>query len=360
MKKLVIYIPSIEAGGVEKNLFYISNYLSKKKFDICIVTANKNYKKFFDKKIKFICPNSMKWNNSSRIIKTFICLGLILTKLSLNNISIFSFQSNVSAIILSKLFNLKVIIRLNTSTDKYINNFIKSFFFKVIYSMSDEIIVNSLEFKKNLKKILKLNSTEILNPIKTENFIKKTHIDYFKNFPGIKILSIGRLTDQKNQIIILKCLNILKKKQINFRFYLIGAGYKLNELKQYVKDQNLSANVKFAGYKRNAQEYIGSSNLFILSSKYEGLPNVLIEAQLQNVPIISSDCSTGPKEILLNGKLGHLFKVDNYISLSKLIINFSKDKKKFLYKAKLAKKYLYRFDYEKNLTKYQKIITKIL
>ena len=130
MKKLIIYIPSIEGGGVEKNLYYISNYLSKKNIDIYIVTANTNYKKFFNNKIKFICPEHIRWNNSSRLIKTFICLALIIKKLPLKNISILSFQSNVSAIILSKLFNLRIIIRLNTSTDKYINNFIKRFFLK--------------------------------------------------------------------------------------------------------------------------------------------------------------------------------------------------------------------------------------
>ena len=360
MKKLIIYIPSIEGGGVEKNLYYISNYLSKKNIDIYIVTANTNYKKFFNNKIKYICPDSLRWNNSSRFIKTLICLALIIKKLPLKNISILSFQSNVSAIILSKLFNLKIIIRLNTSTDKYIKNLIKKFFFKTIYSMSDMIIVNSLEFKRNLHKVLKINSIQIFNSIKYKDFNKKLRIDYFKNFSGIKILSIGRLTDQKDQITILKCLNILKNKEINFRFYLIGEGYKLNMLKQYVKDQKLSKNVKFAGYKSNAFKYIQSADLFVLSSKYEGLPNVLIEAQSLNVPIISSDCSTGPKEILLQGKLGYLFKVGNYLSMSKLIIDFSKDKKKFLYKAKLAKKYLYRFSYEKNLSKYYNIINKIL
>ena len=360
MKKLVIYIPSIESGGVEKNLFYISNYLAKKNIDVYIVSANKNKKFFFNNKVKFICPNSARWNGSSRVIKTLICLGLIIKKLPLKNISILSFQSNVSAIILSKLFSLKIIVRLNTSTNKYIDNFIKIFFFKTIYSMSDVIIVNSLEFKKNLKKILKLNSVQIFNPIKSINVNKILKINHFKNFNGVKILSIGRLTDQKDQITIFKSLKILKKKKINFKFYLIGTGYKLNELKQYVKDQQLTEHVKFAGYKSNAQEYIRSSDLFVLSSKYEGLPNVLIEAQLQNVPIISSNCSTGPREILLNGKLGNLFKVGNYISLSEMIINFTKDKRDFLDKAKLAKKYLYRFDYEKNLSKYQNIINKIL
>ena len=360
MKKLAIYIPSIEAGGVEKNLFYISAYLLKKNIDLTIVTANKNKKKFFNDRINFICPKNNKWNNSSRLIKTLICLGLIITKLPLKKISILSFQSNISAIIISKIFNLKIIIRLNTSTDKYINNFIKKYFFKIVYSMSDKIIVNSLEFKKNLKDALKLNSIQIFNPIKKINNNRRSKIGYFSDYKGLKIMSIGRLTDQKDQITILKSLNILKKKKINFRFFLIGSGYKFDKLNEYIKIHNLSNFIKFAGYKSNAFNYIDCSDLFILSSKFEGLPNVLIEAQLMNIPVISSNCSTGPKEILLNGKLGSLFKVGDYVALSKIILSFYKDKKFYLDKAKLAKKYLYRFDFEKNLNKYYNIILKIL
>ena len=360
MKKLAIYIPSIESGGVEKNLFYISSYLVKKKIDVSIITANTNKKKLFDSKMNFICPKSNRWNNSSRFIKTLVCLGLIVTKLPIKKTSIFSFQSNISAIVISKILNLKVVIRLNTSPDKYINNFIKNFLFKIFYSMSDKIIVNSLEFKKNLSNTLKLKSTHVFNPIQNINDNERLKIDYFSSFRGLKIMSIGRVTDQKDQITILKSLNILRSKKINFRFFLIGNGYKLDELREYIKKYNLTNYVKFAGYKTNAFNYIGSSDLFILSSKFEGLPNVLIEAQLQNVPIISSDCSTGPKEILLNGRLGSLFEVGDHISLSKIIVSFVKDKKKFLKKTKLAKRYLYRFDYKKNLHKYYNIIIKIL
>jgi glycosyltransferase involved in cell wall biosynthesis len=226
--------------------------------------------------------------------------------------------------------------------------------------MSDKIIVNSLEFKKKLSNTLKLKSTHVFNPIQNINDKERLKIDYFSSFRGLKIMSIGRLTDQKDQITILKSLNILRNKKIKFRFFLIGSGYKLNELREYIKRYNLTKYVKFAGYKKNAFNYIGSSDLFILSSKFEGLPNVLIEAQQQNVPIISSDCSTGPKEILLNGRLGSLFEVGDYISLSKNIVSFVKDKKKFLKKTKQAKKYLYRFDYKKNLNKYYNIIIKIL
>ena len=360
MNKLIIFIPSIESAGVEKNLFYLSNYLIKRNVDVNILTANNNKKNYFNKKINFICPRSNKWNNSSRLIKTLICLYLFIINVRKNNISFLSFQSNIAAIILSKFFRLKIIIRLNTSLDKYIKNIFKKFIFKFFYNLSNNVIVNSFDFKKELISKLNLKSIEILNPIKIDNKIRKKRIKFFNNFNGIKILSIGRLTDQKNQITILKSLNILKKQNIKFKFFLIGQGYKLLELKKFIKKNKLSKDVKLAGYKSKAYEFISSSDLFVLSSKYEGLPNVLIEAQVQKIPIISSDCNTGPREILLNGKLGTLYKVDDHTELSKTIIKFYKDKKIFLQKAKLAQKYLFRYDYENNLNKYYKTIKTIL
>ena len=76
-----------------------------------------------------------------------------------------------------------------------------------------------------------------------------------------------------------------------------------------------------------------------MSSKFEGLPNVLIESQKYGVPIISSNCSTGPNEILMNGKLGELFSVGDYHNLANKLLDFSKSKKNLRLKSVYAKKY---------------------
>ena len=161
MNKLIIFIPSIESAGVEKNLFYLSNYLIKRNVDVNILTANNNKKNYFNKKINFICPRSNKWNNSSRLIKTLICLYLFIINVRKNNISFLSFQSNIAAIILSKFFRLKIIIRLNTSLDKYIKNIFKKFIFKFFYNLSNNVIVNSFDFKKELISKLNLKKTQV-------------------------------------------------------------------------------------------------------------------------------------------------------------------------------------------------------
>ena len=111
-----------------------------------------------------------------------------------------------------------------------------------------------------------------------------------------------------------------------------------------------------AGYKKNAENYISDSDIFVLTSKYEGLPNVLIEAQKYNIPIISSNCPTGPSEILLGGKLGVLFKVGDYRMLTNKLLDYYKNKNNLKKKSKLAKKYLFRFDPISNSLNYRNLI----
>ncbi len=359
MRDLVIFIPSIEGGGVEKNLFYIAKFLKKKFKNIFLVTADRLDKNLFGNNIKLIAPKSRFYNNKPRIIKSLICSFLLFNNFKSKNILIFSFQSNFFSILISKIINSKLIIRLNTSPEKYSQSFHKKLLFKILYGLADEIIVNSYEFKKNIKNYFNLKSNVILNPIK-RNYTKKK-INFFKNFQGLKIITIGRLSNQKDHITLLKALNLLKNiSKVNFKLYLIGRGYNHAMLLDFIISNNLQKNIKLAGYKKNASDYLKSADLFILSSKYEGLPNALIEAQAAGVPVISSNCPSGPQEILMNGKLGDLYNSGDYKSLCKKINNYYKNKKILNKKSMLAKKYLYRFDYQKNLEKYSIILKRYI
>ena len=353
MKNLIIFIPSIENAGVEKNLFILSNYFAKHINNTYLVTANNNYKKKFNKKIKIVCPKSRFFNNQSRTIKSICCFFLILNLFKRKKFVLFSFQQNLFALIISKIFSVDLIIRLNTSPNKYISNYFQKIIFQTIYKLANEIIVNSKDFKKNLKKKLNVKSSYIYNPIITNEKFKKKRKKINKH---LKILNIGRLTHQKDQMTLLRSLKLLKENNIRFKASIIGGGYNYDNLKEYIKTHQLQKEIKLLGYKKNAHKFMNKANLFVLSSKYEGLPNVLIEAQASGTPIISSNCPSGPKEILMNGKLGELFKVGDYESLCKKIFEYSKNKKILKKKSILAKKYLYRYNYKSNLEKYLKIL----
>ena len=105
---------------------------------------------------------------------------------------------------------------------------------------------------------------------------------------------------------------------------------------------------------------IKKSELFILTSAYEGLPNVLLEAQSLKKFIISSDCPTGPREILENGKFGFLFKIKDYKKLSLLILEYAKNKNKYRKKIQLGYRSLDRFNLDLNANKYLNEISKII
>ena len=129
-KSLLIFIPSIENGGVEKNLYLVANYFAKNNVSVKILTAFNNNRKFFDKKIKIISLKNKDNLINSRFLKTLITIFLFFKYCCFKNNLILSFQSNITAILLGLIFNKKIIIRSNTSPDKYIKNPLNRIIFK--------------------------------------------------------------------------------------------------------------------------------------------------------------------------------------------------------------------------------------
>ena len=149
VKKLIIFIPSIEGYGVEKNLFIIVNFLSNHFNKIVLISASKKYKKKFSKKIDFLAPQNKFWDNGGRLKKTFICSLLLINYLFNNkNSLVFSFQANLYSTLISKLMASNIIIRLNSAPVEWSKNIVKTYIFKFLFSLADAIIVNSQEFKK--------------------------------------------------------------------------------------------------------------------------------------------------------------------------------------------------------------------
>ena len=357
-KRLIIFMPSIEGGGVEKNLFIISDFLTKKINDISLITISKSFKKRFNKKIKFISPKLSFWDSLGRRKKFVVSLFLLIVEiLKDRNLTVFCFQGNIYCTLLCKLFGVKIIVRSNSAPEGWSQNILKFYCFKYIFKFADEIIVNSLDFKRKFKNRFNLKTLCIYNPLNKKEIITKSKIKPKIKFSKKKInfINVGRFTNQKDQITLLKAINLLKGK-INFNLLIVGYGKQRNLLLNYINENNLQKNVKIVPYQTNPYNLIKSSDIFILTSLYEGLPNVLLEAQVLKKFIISSNCPTGPREILLNGKAGYLFKVKDYQILSKLILKILRNKKIMYKKIEIGYKNLDRFNYELNLNKYYKTI----
>ena len=351
-KNILIFCPSIEEGGVEKNLINISNYLSNY-FNVSLLTANKDKKKEFSSHVNFIAPSRNIFNKKKRFFKNLVCIYLFLKEKKFKDFKILSFQSNITAIILSILFQKKVIIRSNASPNFYARNFFKRFFFSFIFKFADKIIVNSDDFRREFKRYFNILPIRIYNPIENSNFIKKKmkkkiKIPFFSDKKNLKILSIGRLVKQKDHITLLKAVNLIKFKK-KFKLLILGKGDQKNELQKFINENKLNNCVKILNYQKNIYPFLFKADLFILSSIYEGLPNVLIEALSSGTKIISSNCKSGPREILNKKTHGKLFNVGDYKKLARLITKTKILKQKKFIKDK-------RFDFQKNLLKYKTVL----
>ena len=357
-RSINFYFPSIEKGGLEKNVFSLINSLAEKNYKINFFTyedntKNKEFnKKFiFHKNIKVITANFITGINH-RYIKYFFCfIKLFLFTFNSKRL-IVSFQGNVLPIIVAKITGRKIIIRCNTAPSKYANNSFKKIFFKFFYSFSDMILVTTLDFKKEIKKYFNLNSFVHRQSLDTFDIKKKSKekIDFkfFKKFNGLKIINIGRLTYQKDQATLLEAFAKLIKFR-KARLLLLGSGGDKDNIINFIKKKKIKKFVKIIPYTPNPFKYISLCNIKILSSRFEGSPNILLETACLKKLIISSDCKVGPREILQSGKGGILFKVGESDELYKILKNVNLNSKKIKKKIDNSYKYISE-NYKKDIS----------
>ena len=125
--------------------------------------------------------------------------------------------------------------------------------------------------------------------------------------PGARILTVGSIKPQKNHPLLLRAFAAMNRPDARLMFIGTGAGERA--LRTLAEDLEIAHQVVFAGFHPDPTPFYLSADLFVLSSDYEGFGNVIVEALACGTPVVSTDCPSGPAEILENGKFGHLVPV---------------------------------------------------
>ena len=359
MKNIVFFIPNIERGGIEKNLIILSNYLTKKNYitDIICSKISQEVKTKLNNKVNII--KCKKYINlpffSARVINSInVFIYFLFFYKNKSQQIVLSMQDHPFSIVACKFKNLPCVIRIANhphSSLKYYNNFLNYYLKisvkKIFYFFSSGIICNSNSSANFFKKIFKRKKIiSIYNPIQIKfhkNKNKKT-LNY--------IISVGRLENQKNFYGLIKAFKKVSLINQKIKMIIVGSGSEEKQLKKLSKRLKIYEKIIFFKF-QNADKKIKSSKLFVLNSLWEGLPNVLIETQSLKTPILSTNCESGPKEILMNGKIGYLTPINDYKRLAKKIIYILKNYNEAKKKANLATNYLHRFDFNNQCKKYE-------
>ena len=130
------------------------------------------------------------------------------------------------------------------------------------------------------------------------------------------VVTAGRLTEEKDYPTLIRAFNVLRQQR-ECRLVILGDGDERPLVEKLIAQYNLENDVRMMGHVSNPLKYMASANLFVLASAWEGFGNVLVEALGCGLPIVSTDCPSGPREILSNGEYGILVPVGDFISMSK-------------------------------------------
>jgi glycosyltransferase involved in cell wall biosynthesis len=193
------------------------------------------------------------------------------------------------------------------------------------YPWADGIIAVSTGVAHDLACVVKLPDSRIqviYNPIVTPDLRAKAqapleHPWYQAGEPPV-IVAIGRLTQQKDFPTLLKAFAQVRRTRLA-RLVILGEGEERSALESLVQQLGLAQDVSLPGFVANPYPYLVHASLFVLSSRWEGLPTVLVEALYCGVPVIATDCPSGPREILSGGKYGLLVPVEDAAAMASAI-----------------------------------------
>lgn len=137
---------------------------------------------------------------------------------------------------------------------------------------------------------------------------------------GKRLLTVGRLKTQKNHALLIRALKIVRRS-VDARLLILGTGECEEETRAFIDAEGLTEHVLMPGHVENPIPFYTASDLFVLSSDYEGFGNVLVEALACGLPVVSTDCPFGPAEILEDGRYGSLVPVGNADALAQAILD---------------------------------------
>lgn len=343
--KVLFLINEFGRGGAERVVSYLLNHLPTISPELIPVLYTLE-----ESEIAYPIPDNIELVigskfHSSNIIK-FIKIPLLAMRLKCfikkNNIKIvisFLSRANYTNIIATYLGSNHhcILSERNTASLIYkssrITDIINRFFIRNLYPSCQSIIAVSNGVKNDLVENFSIPEDKVVviyNPydiddikLKSQEVVKHKWLD---NQEYQTIITVGHLEKPKNYILLIKAYKKAIEELPNLRLIIIGEGSEKDKLTYSVSKLDLTNKIDFTGKLENPFSYVSRADLFVLSSDTEGFPNVLVEAMVCGCPVISTDCKSGPNEIIMHNQNGYLVPVGDINALSKTIISLILDK----------------------------------
>jgi glycosyltransferase involved in cell wall biosynthesis len=360
MTDIAFFLVNLDGGGAEKVMLTLAGGFAEKGFkvDLVLVKLEGEYLSLISPKVRVI--NLAR----SRLIASLLPLIQYL-KQNQPKVLISALEDPNTLSIIAKILarvSTRLIITVHNplSLNQQSNQLkrkLTPFFVRWLFPFADEIVSVSQGVADGIARISRLppkNIKVIYNPIFMPNLIEKINepIDFnllIKEEVSF-VLGIGRLSKEKDFSTLINAFAIVQK-QYPLELIILGQGPELSNLQLLVKKLNLVDKVAFLGFVNNPYPYMAKAKMLVMTSVLEGFGNVLVEGMIVGTPVVSTDCESGPSEILANGKYGHLVDIGDIQGLAIAMIDTLKNP----LDPEFLKKRGREFSLEAALTKYQQL-----
>ena len=319
-KKLLFIIDNLKGGGAERILITILQHIDIKKYNVDLFLINREgvYLESVPQNITLYSAlgdsNLLINKIRRRILLTFPSLFYVFHIKKQYDCYIAFREDTATRILLKAPATAQRIAWLHTDLIRhtYCKTTNKQRYFRDLPCL-DQIICVSKACQNTLIKLcpaVKDKSMVLYNPIDISDIIQKSKVNVNVPFrhDRINLLAVGRIDKGKNHRFLIECMPLLLRRG-NFSLWILGIGPLQAELEELRNNMELQNYVHFLGFKENPYPFIKSCDVFVMSSLYEGLPTVVIEALILEKSIVSSPC-VGAEEVLCNGELGYVSPLD--------------------------------------------------
>lgn len=316
---LAIYLPSLTGGGAERIMVTLANEVAQKGYavDLVVALAEGPFLEDVSPKVRVVDLKSKRVLTSLPGLVRYLRRERPKSMLSAMN------HANVIAVFARILAGRETRLLVSehntlsfprTDKDPWQAGIVLSLIGRT-YPWADGVIAVSEGVRDDLVRLYALSPDKvhaIHNPIVTKELPEKArepvdHPWFQEDAPPV-ILGVGRLTEQKGFATLIRALRRVRQ-HTECRLVILGEGELRDELQALIDELGLREHVLLPGFVKNPFAWMAHADLFVLSSGWEGFGNVLVEAMACGTPVVSTDCLSGPSEILENGKWGHLVPV---------------------------------------------------
>lgn len=329
MKPIAFFLPNLHGGGAQRVAINLLKGMSEQNvpLDLVLAEAEGPYLNQVPDRVRVVNLAT------GRVLKAILPLSRYLRE---NRPSaLLSHLNHVNVVaLLAKNFastNTRLVIvehnTLSASKGKLIRGKFVQPLMKLFYPSADAIVGVSQGVSQDLESQLSLPKGKVVtiyNPVVDIELLAKAQVFpehlWFQKPEQPVFLAVGRLSMQKDFLTLLKAFALLRK-QITARLIILGEGELRTELEETINSLGIDEDVSLPGFVENPYAYMSKATAFILSSRWEGLPTVLIEAMACGCPVISTDCPSGPREILEGEQFEPLVPVGDVESLCKAMLN---------------------------------------